>query len=81
MIKSKDIPVLVLLIGVSAIVAFFAGRLLFGNQKNLVTRVEVVDPISSEFNYENKPYFAPGAINPTKDITIDENNNQKPLGQ
>jgi hypothetical protein len=81
MIKSKDIATLVLLVGISAIFAFFVSRVLFGNQKSLVTRVEVVDPVSSNFDYENKPYFGKDKINPTKDITIDENNNTKPLGQ
>ena len=70
MLKSKDIATLVLLIGVSAMVSFFASNLLFSNQKNLKTKVEVVDPVTSEFDYENKLYFAADKLNPTKDRTM-----------
>lgn len=80
MIKNKDLPGLILLIGVSVIVSYLVSNALFGKQK-LVSQVEVVDPISAEFNYENKPYFNDKALNPTKNITVNENTNQNPLGQ
>ena len=81
MLKSKDIASLILLVGVSGIIAFFASNILFSNQKNLQTKVEVVDPVTSEFNYEDRAYFAADKLNPTKDITVSQNNNTKPLGQ
>lgn len=80
MIRSKDIPGLVLLVGSSVLAAFFLSNWLFGS-KNLSTKVEKVDPISADFNYESKPYFYDKALNPTKDITINENNSSEPLGQ
>ncbi len=86
--KSKDIPALILLIGISVLIAYFGSNLLFGKSGSQVTKVELVDPVSAEFNYEDKPYYLPSAqnplllpLNPTKDITVEENNNQKPLGQ
>jgi hypothetical protein len=80
MIRSKDLPGLILLIGISVLASFFLSRYLFGNQ-NLITKVEVVQPITAEFDYQDKPYFFKGALNPTKDIILNENNNPTPLGQ
>jgi beta-lactam-binding protein with PASTA domain len=80
MIRSKDLPGLVLLIGVSVLASFFLSNLLFGS-KNLVTQVEEVDAVTAELNYEEKPYFFKGALNPTKDIILNENNSTTPLGQ
>jgi hypothetical protein len=80
MIRSKDLPGLILLIGLAVLVSFFASNFLFG-EKNLVTSVEEVNAVSPDFNYEDKPYFYVGALNPTKDIVLNENNSSTPLGQ
>ena len=81
--KSKDLATLILIIGISAIASFYGSNFLFSNKKNLVTKVEVVDPVTSDFNFEDKKYYSEEArpLNPTKDITVSENNNTKPLGQ
>jgi|JI10StandDraft_1071094.scaffolds.fasta_scaffold1641669_2 hypothetical protein len=81
MLKAKDFTTLILLIGVSAVVSFLLSRVLFSNTKTLTSKVEVVNPVSSEFNYENKSYFSEDKLNPTKDITVSGNNNTDPLGQ
>lgn len=81
MIKSKDMTVLVILVGLSALLSFFLSNLLFSNKKSLVSKVEVVAPVTSKFDYLDRPYFAGNPLNPTKNITVSENNNQKPLGQ
>lgn len=87
MIKSKDLPALVLMVGLAAIISYFGSNLLFGSSSNRSTKVEVVDPITSEFNYQDKPYYAQNEnpalapLNPTRDITINANNNPTTLGQ
>lgn len=88
MIKSKDLPMFVLVVGVAAIASYFLSSFLFGRTGERTTKVEVVDAVSSTFNYEDKPYYAPNPVdpsilplNPTKDITVDVNNNTDPLGQ
>jgi hypothetical protein len=81
MIKSKDMTVLVILVGLSGLLSLFLSNLLFSSKKSLVTSVEVVAPVSSKFDYIAKPYFAGNPLNPTKNITVTANNNQKPLGQ
>jgi hypothetical protein len=79
--KSKDIAILVILIGISGLASFFASNLLFGSKKSLVTKVEVVGPVTSEFSYQDKPYFSGNPLNPTKNIQVIINDNQKPLPQ
>ena len=81
MIKSKDIAMLAIFVGISGLASFFLSNLLFSSKKSLVTKVEVVDKINSDFSYEDKPYFKNNPLNPTKDITVSTNDNQKPLGQ
>ena len=81
MIKSKDLTVLVILVGISALISYFASNALFSSKKSLSTKVELVDQVTSDFSYENKTYFTNNPLNPTKNITISQNNNQKPLGQ
>lgn len=80
MVKSRD----TMLIGVLALtvgtLTYLATNSLFGTDK-LSTRVEVIEPISSEFDYLEKPYFTNNPLNPTRDITINENNNAAPLTQ
>lgn len=86
--KSKDFALLAVFIGLAGLASFFLSNLLFSNQKALTTKVEVVQPITSDFSYENKSYFkvdpanpSKNPLNPTKDITVTANNNQKPLSQ
>ena len=81
MIKSKDIAMLAIFVGISGLASFFLSNLLFSSKKSLVTKVEVVDKINSDFSYEDKSYFKNNPLNPTKDITVSTNDNQKPLGQ
>lgn len=79
--KSKDIATLIISVGLTAALSFVLSNAIFSNQSNLRTKVEVVDPVTSEFNYKDKPYFAADKLNPTKDITVSGNNNTVPLGQ
>jgi hypothetical protein len=81
MIRSKDIPLLMLVVGAAAIASFFLSNLLFGGAKNHTSKVEQVDPISAELDYIGKPYYDPAIkpLDPTKNITVDDNNNPKPL--
>jgi len=81
MIKSKDVAMLAIFVGISGLASFFFSNFLFSNKKVLTTRVEVVEKISSDFSYEDKSYFKNNPLNPTKDITVSSNDNQKPLGQ
>jgi hypothetical protein len=73
--STKTLIPLIVVGGISAIISFFASDYLFANKNSLTAKVEVVDTVSSDFDYIGKPYFTTNAINPTKDIQINENNN------
>lgn len=81
MLKSKNIITLVLVVGLTVLISSMLSNLLITNQSTLRTKVEVADAVTSEFNYKDKPYFSADKLNPTKDITVSENNNTDPLGQ
>ena len=79
--KSKELPILVFLVLLIAVLSYLVSTKVFNSKSALTTKVEVVQPVSSSFDYQNKPYFSGNPLNPTKDITVTDNNNQKPLGQ
>ena len=85
MIKTKDLIIALLSAAIAAAFASVVMKLTIGNPKSFKTQVEVVDKISSDFNFVGKPYFANDnetlkpPINPTKNITIDNNANNTPI--
>jgi len=81
MIKSKDVAVLILVGGIIALLSFLISNRLFSSKDALRTQVEVIEPINPDFSYTEKSYFGPNALNPTRDITISENNNPAVLTQ
>jgi len=75
----KTIGLIGVIVILSGVLSVFVSNLLFSGEDKLTTQVEEVDSISSEFNYTGKSYFTDNPLNPTKDITIESNNNQQPL--
>lgn len=76
--KEKDIALIIMVVFVSAIVAFVVSGMVFGTSKNSKT-AEVVQPISSDFKTPDSKYFNNSSINPTKTITIGNNTNPNPF--
>jgi hypothetical protein len=79
--KLKDIMVIAVLSIFAGVFGLLLDNSVIASEKSLVTKVEVAEPISSSFEFKDKTYFGPGAINPTKNITIDGNNTTSPLGK
>jgi hypothetical protein len=79
--KPKDFGTIVFLGVISATLAYILSASFVTNKKSLTSRVEVVAPISKDFNFAGKSYFDPKnkPLNPTKEITIDTNNTAAPL--
>ena len=77
--KSKDIATIAILVLITGAFTFMLSKSLILSKKATHTKVEVVEPISKDFNFAGKPYFKANSINPTRDITIDVNNNTQPL--
>ncbi len=77
--KQKDIALIILVVGLSAIVSFFVSNKLFTAPEDLSTKVEVVEPITDEFPEPDKRYYNSKSINPTQEIVIGEDKNQQPF--
>lgn len=77
--KQKDILLIVVVVIVSGTVAFFVSSWLFKVPKAQQTMVEVVDPISADFVQPDTRYFNAGSIDPTKNITIGDDQNPTPF--
>lgn len=80
--KQKDIAMIVLVVGVAGIASFFISQRFFTGGDNRKLEVEIVQPISDQFDPANERYgkfFNDEAINPTKLIRIGDTNNPKPF--
>lgn len=79
--KQKDIALIVVVVIVSGVFSVVLSSFLIGSPSKQKQMVEVVEPISSEFNSPNSKYFNERSINPTQTITIGDNTNPQPFNQ
>lgn len=79
--KSKDLSLVVVVGIVSAVIAVFVSGWIFSSAADRQQTVEVVEPISPDFNVPavDSAYFNKDAINPTQSITIGNSTNEKPF--
>lgn len=77
--KKKDIVTIVLIGVFAGIISLFTTQALFVSNKDKRISVEVVDPISAQFNEPDKRIFTQNAVNPTQLIRISENSNTTPF--
>jgi hypothetical protein len=77
--KQKDIALIILVVGISAIVSFIISGKLFPSPKNRQQQVEVVQAITSDFPPPDSRYFNKKAFDPTQPITIGQNANPNPF--
>jgi hypothetical protein len=77
--KQKDLPLILIVVFVSGVFSFVLSNFLFSGEKNRQEKVEVVQPITADFNQPDKKYFNDQSIDPTKLITIGDNNNNQPF--
>lgn len=76
--KSKDIGLIAIIAIFSAVISIIASNFLIPSSDKSQT-VEVVGPISSEFQRPPKEYFNQDSINPTQEIKIGEDENSNPF--
>ena len=76
--KQKDIVVIIAVVGVSAVVAIIASKMLI-KPADKQQQVEVVQAISTDFPTPDTRYFNANAINPTLSIQIGDNTNTDPF--
>ena len=77
--KQKDIAIIVASVGFAAIFSFIVCSKFINTPKNRQQKVEVVTPISAEFDIPDKTIFNTEAVNPTKLIEISPNTNNQPF--
>lgn len=76
--KQKDIFVIVGVVVLSGLISTFVAKSLFGVQKSKLT-AEVVQKITADFPPPSSDYFNSKSFDPTKIITIGQNNNTDPF--
>lgn len=77
--KQKDIAVIIIVVFFSGIFSYFISNALFATPEDLKTKVEVVEPITADFDEPDSRYFNSESVNPTLNITIGDGQNQQPF--
>lgn len=77
--KQKDIALIAIIVVVSAVLSLVVSNMLFASPKNRQQQVEVVQPITADFPPPDKAYFNQNSVDPTKPITIEQNQNPDPF--
>lgn len=77
--KQKDIPLIIVIIVVSAVISLLVSKAIFVPPKNRQQKVDVVQQITSDFPSADNHYFNKDAIDPTQLITIGQNANANPF--
>jgi mannitol-specific phosphotransferase system IIBC component len=79
--KKNDIALLILIVSITLVISFFIVKAVFGEPQKQATKVEKVDPISSDIVQPSKSVFNSNAINPTVVIQIGNPANQQPFNR
>ena len=78
--KSKDLSTIAIIVVVSAVLSFVISSKIFTSPKQTHQKVEVVNPISTDFPTPDNKYFNAQSIDPTVKITIGTSNSSNPFG-
>lgn len=78
--KQKDIALIIIIVAVSAVLAFLVSNWIFGGQRAGEQTAEVIDVITDEFRQPPEKYFNANSVNPTKLIEIGGDPNPNPFG-
>lgn len=77
--KQKDIVLIIVIVFISGLLSFFVSKQLFASPDKRSQEVEVVLPISSQWSSPDRRFFNDKSIDPTRTITITDNNNTEPF--
>jgi hypothetical protein len=77
--KEKDLPIIIIIVFVSAIASFFLSRTIFASSSSRQQQVDIVQSISSTFPTPDPAYFNNNAVDPTQLIQVGNNNNTNPF--
>ena len=77
--KQKDVALIIVIVFVSGIISFFVSHLVFTAPKDRQQKVEVVQPITTDFTSPSNKYFNNNSIDPTQTIQIGQGTNPSPF--
>ncbi len=78
--KQKDIIIIMITVFISGVASFFLSNKLFALPKDQQAEVEIIEPITAEFQTPDTRYFNKESFNPTQSIKIGDNDeNSKPF--
>lgn len=68
--KKSDIAMIVLIVSLSVMIAYFIAKAMIGDVANQSVKVKTAEPISATLVEPDKSVFNKEAINPTVEVTI-----------
>jgi hypothetical protein len=77
--KQKDLPIIIVVVFISAVLSFFLSRSLFASGSSRQQQVDVAQSISAAFPTPDSSYFNSNAVDPTQLIQVGTNNNTNPF--
>lgn len=79
--KQKDFLLIAVVVIISGVIAMVISGKIISAPKNRQQEVEVITPISADFNDPDKRYFNAESIDPTQLIQIGSGSNTKPFNE
>jgi hypothetical protein len=76
--KQKDLLIIAVAVIIAGTISYVLSNKMFGGPKNRNVSVQVVEPITTDFNRPNDKYINNNSINPTQIITIGGNQATQP---
>lgn len=77
--KSKDWTLIIVVVFISVIASIIVSKAIISTPKNRQQKVEVIDPITSDFPAPDTKYFNSKSVDPTHLIRISTNANNGPF--
>jgi hypothetical protein len=78
--KSKDIGLLAVIAIISGAIAVFVSGWIVPKESKTQS-VEVIEPISANFDRPPEAYFNPDSVNPTREIQIGQDPDSNPFNE
>lgn len=79
--KQKDLALIGIVAVVSGVLSIILSGIFLSSPEDRKQSVEVVQPITSNFERPSKDYFNDKSVNPTQTIQIGQDSNSKPFGE
>lgn len=77
--KQKDVALILIIAGISTVIAIVLASVLISPPKNRQTKVQVVDKVTNDFPPIDERYINTSSSNPTRTVRIGGNNNPEPF--